>query len=211
MASVPAPRFHPRHDKISPIRLYLPKGLKPPRGILLYGPPGTGKTHLAQSLADTSGAALIVVSGAELSSAYHGETESKLRGVFEDARTRAPCIIVFDEIDAICPKREESGGLVEARVVATLLTLMDGMEITAKGSNSFARVVVVATTNRPNAVDPALRRPGRFDREIEIGQSKIPSRVNCQPSLWYSRCTRYTTKTLHLTGFIVEVSQQFNT
>jgi AAA family ATPase len=148
----------------------LSQGLKPPRGILLYGPPGTGKTHLAQSLADTSGSALIVVSGAELSSAYHGETESKLRAVFEEARTRAPCIIVFDEIDAICPKREESGGLMEARVVATLLTLMDGMEVTAKGSNSFARVVVVATTNRPNAIDPALRRPGRFDREIEIGQ-----------------------------------------
>jgi AAA family ATPase len=183
----------------------LPQGLKPPRGVLLYGPPGTGKTHLAQSLADTSGATLIVVSGPELSSAYHGETESKLRAVFEQAKTRAPCIVVFDEIDAICPRREESGGLVEARAVTTLLTLMDGMEATAKGSNNLARVVVIATTNRPNAIDPALRRPGRFDREIEIGQHKIHRYARHFPSLQRARRTGCERKTIHLAGFVVKV------
>lgn len=145
-------------------------GLKPPRGILLHGPPGTGKTHLARAIADASGAFLITVSGPELSSAYHGETESKLRAVFEDAKSNSPCIIVMDEVDAMCPKREEGGG-VEARVVTTLLTLMDGMvpDDSYPGFPS-PRVVVVATTNRPNSIDPALRRPGRFDREIEIGE-----------------------------------------
>lgn len=147
--------------------LILVLGLKPPRGILLYGPPGTGKTHLARSLALSAGSALIVVSGPELSSAFHGETESKLRSIFDDANSRPSCVLVLDEIDAICPKREDSGALVEARVVTTLLTLMDGIQRDELNS----RVVVVATTNRPNAIDPALRRPGRFDREIEIGKT----------------------------------------
>lgn len=105
-----------------------------------------------------------------MSSAYHGETESKLRALFDEAKTRAPCIVVMDEIDAICPKREDSGALVEARVVTTLLTLMDGMDSAGIASRTPARVVVIATTNRPNAIDPALRRPGRFDRELEIGK-----------------------------------------
>lgn len=143
-------------------------GLKPPRGILLYGPPGTGKTHLARAIASsTEGCSCIVVNGPELSSAYHGETEERLRAIFTEAKKQEPCVIVLDEIDALCPRREDgdSGG-VEKRVVATLLTLMDGME--EKGS-SRKRVVVIAATNRPNAIDPALRRPGRFDREIEIG------------------------------------------
>ncbi|KAH9831440.1 AAA family ATPase [Rhodofomes roseus] len=141
-------------------------GLKPPRGILLHGPPGTGKTHLARAIAASTRASLLTVNGPELSSAYHGETEAKLRDVFAEARERAPCIVVLDEVDALCPRREDGpGGEVEKRVVAQLLTIMDGME--AEGKEE--RVVVVATTNRPNAIDPALRRPGRFDREFEIG------------------------------------------
>ncbi|KZT22814.1 AAA-domain-containing protein [Neolentinus lepideus HHB14362 ss-1] len=142
-------------------------GLKPPRGILLHGPPGTGKTHLARVIASSTNSSILVVNGPELSSAYHGETESKLRAIFADARAKAPCIVVLDEVDALCPRREDSaGGEVEKRVVATLLTIMDGIDGEDDGEG---RVVVVATTNRPNAIDPALRRPGRFDREIEIG------------------------------------------
>ncbi|EIW59744.1 AAA family ATPase [Trametes versicolor FP-101664 SS1] len=144
-------------------------GLKPPRGVLLHGPPGTGKTHLARAIAASTGSAVLIVNGPELSSAYHGETESRIRDVFTEARARSPCIIVLDEVDAICPRREEGpGGEVEKRVVAQLLTLMDGMEETGK-DGSEGKVMIVATTNRPNAIDPALRRPGRFDREIEIG------------------------------------------
>ncbi|KAF8333554.1 P-loop containing nucleoside triphosphate hydrolase protein [Cantharellus anzutake] len=151
-------------------KLYRQFGIKPPRGILLHGPPGTGKTHFAKTIAKSSECNFMSVSGPELSSAFHGETEAKLRSVFREAELRAPCIILFDEIDAICPKREESGAGVEARVVTTLLTLLDGLTSTqseANGKSSY--VIVVATTNRPNAIDPALRRPGRLDREIEVG------------------------------------------
>ena len=145
--------------------LYVRFGLTPPRGILLYGPPGTGKTALARAVASSNPeCSCIVVNGPELSSAFHGETEQRLRGVFEEARRRSPCIVVLDEVDALCPRRDGDGGEVEKRVVATLLTLMDGMG----GVNE--RVFVIAATNRPNSVDPALRRPGRFDREIEIGK-----------------------------------------
>ena len=141
-------------------------GLKPPKGILLHGPPGTGKTHLARAIIASTGASVVVINGSELSSAYHGETESKLRDVFQDAKSKSPCIVVLDEVDALCPRREEGpGGEVEKRVVAQLLTILDGVE----DESGKDRVVVVATTNRPNAIDPALRRPGRFDREIEIG------------------------------------------
>ncbi|KIJ14936.1 hypothetical protein PAXINDRAFT_155829 [Paxillus involutus ATCC 200175] len=148
-------------------------GLKPPRGILLHGPPGTGKTHLARAIAASTKSSVIIINGPELSSAYHGETEARLRDVFKDAQAKSPCIVVLDEIDALVPRREEgAGGEVEKRVVATLLTIMDGMEDEAADGNR-GRVVVIGTTNRPNAIDPALRRPGRFDREFEIGKRPI--------------------------------------
>ncbi|KAK4688557.1 AAA family ATPase, partial [Tremellales sp. Uapishka_1] len=159
-------------------------GLTPPKGILLYGPPGTGKTALARAIASsTPGCSCIVVNGPELSSAFHGETEERLRGVFTEARKRSPCIIVLDEVDALCPKRDGGeGGEVERRVVATLLTLMDGMGAGegGEGGEDQERVFIVAATNRPNSIDPALRRPGRFDREIEIG---IPDAVGRQEIL----------------------------
>lgn len=115
---------------------------------------------------------MLIINGPELSSAYHGETEAKLRDVFKEARQKSPCIVVLDEVDALVPRREDgAGGEVEKRVVATLLTILDGMEDEKKAANDDEdRVVVIGTTNRPNAIDPALRRPGRFDREIEIGR-----------------------------------------
>ncbi|OCB85958.1 AAA family ATPase [Sanghuangporus baumii] len=148
-------------------------GLKPPKGILLHGPPGTGKTHLARAvIAASTGVSILVIAGAELSSAYHGETERRLREVFAEARRRSPCIVILDEVDALAPRREGaedgSSGEVEKRVVATLLTILDGIGINEQ-DGAEGRVVVIGTTNRPNAIDPALRRPGRFDREIEIG------------------------------------------
>ncbi|WVW85544.1 hypothetical protein I302_107582 [Kwoniella bestiolae CBS 10118] len=149
-------------------------GLTPPRGILLHGPPGTGKTALARAVASSAQCSCIVVNGPELSSAYHGETEERLRGVFTEAKKRSPCIIVLDEVDALCPRRDGGeGGEVERRVVATLLTLMDGMSQEDVGEE---RIFVVAATNRPNSIDPALRRPGRFDREIEIGIPDVNGR-----------------------------------
>ncbi|KAF9263698.1 AAA-domain-containing protein [Marasmius fiardii PR-910] len=151
-------------------------GLKPPRGILLHGPPGTGKTHLARAIAASTKTSVMVVNGPELSSAFHGETESKLRNVFKEAGDKSPCIVVLDEVDALVPRREGGGGgEVEKRVVATLLTLLDGMEDDDSGQG---RVVVIGTTNRPNAIDPALRRPGRFDREIEIGIPDCDARLS---------------------------------
>ncbi|KAG6856285.1 hypothetical protein H0H87_005895 [Tephrocybe sp. NHM501043] len=141
-------------------------GLKPPRGILLHGPPGTGKTHLARAIASSTKSSVLVINGPELSSAYHGETESKLRDVFREAREKSPCIVVLDEVDALVPRREEgAGGEVEKRVVATLLTILDGME---EGADGEGRVVVIGTTNRPNAIDPALRRPGIPDAEARF-------------------------------------------
>ena len=183
-------------------------GLKPPKGILLHGPPGTGKTHLARAVVAATRRALSTsasslgthhtsssqsqhtdvsffsIAGAELASAYHGETEARLRALFADARARAPSIVLLDEVDALAPRREASalgdggggggdgggGGEVEKRVVATLLTIMDGVGNDEEGrEGGDERVVVIGTTNRPGAIDPALRRPGRFDREIEIG------------------------------------------
>lgn len=135
----------------------------------MHGPPGTGKTHLARAIASSTNSSVLVINGPELSSAYHGETESRLRDVFKEARTKSPCIVILDEVDALVPRREEgAGGEVEKRVVATLLTILDGIDNSSKTGED--KVVVIGTTNRPNAIDPALRRPGRFDREFEIGK-----------------------------------------
>ncbi|NAZ31519.1 MAG: CDC48 family AAA ATPase [Acidilobus sp.] len=136
-------------------------GIEPPKGILLYGPPGTGKTLLAKAVANESDAYFIAINGPEIMSKFYGESEQRLREIFEEAKKNAPAIIFIDEIDAIAPKRDEVIGEVERRVVAQLLALMDGLE--ARG-----QVIVIGATNRPNALDPALRRPGRFDREIEV-------------------------------------------
>jgi transitional endoplasmic reticulum ATPase len=137
-------------------------GISAPKGVLLYGPPGTGKTLLARAVAHETEAAFISVSGPEVIHKFYGESEAKLRGIFEQARKSAPCIIFLDELDAIAPKRENVQGDVEKRVVAQLLALMDGLE-------TRGQVIVIGATNIPNVLDPALRRPGRFDREIEIG------------------------------------------
>lgn len=137
-------------------------GIEPPKGVLLYGPPGTGKTLIAKAVANEAGAHFISIAGPEIMSKWYGESEKRLREIFEEAEQNAPSIVFIDEIDAVAPKREEVTGEVERRVVAQLLSLMDGLK-------SRGKVVVIAATNRVNAVDPALRRPGRFDREIEIG------------------------------------------
>jgi transitional endoplasmic reticulum ATPase len=137
-------------------------GIEPPKGVLLYGPPGTGKTLIAKAVANEVDAHFISLSGPEIMSKYYGESEGKLREVFDEAQENAPAIIFIDEIDSIAPKREDTKGEVERRVVAQLLSLMDGLK--ARG-----QVIVIAATNLPDAIDPALRRGGRFDREIEIG------------------------------------------
>ena len=137
-------------------------GIEAPKGVLLHGPPGTGKTLLARAVAHETEASFMSVSGPEVIHKFYGESEAKLRGIFEQARKSAPCIIFLDELDAIAPKRENVQGEVEKRVVAQLLALMDGLE-------GRGQVIVIGATNLPNVLDPALRRPGRFDREIEIG------------------------------------------
>lgn len=142
--------------------LYENLGTRPPRGILLYGPPGTGKTLIARAIANETGAFLFIINGPEIMSKMSGESEGNLRKAFEEAEKNSPAIIFIDEIDSIAPKRDKSHGEVEKRTVSQLLTLMDGMKVRAN-------VMVVGATNRPNTIDPALRRFGRFDREIEIG------------------------------------------
>jgi transitional endoplasmic reticulum ATPase len=141
-------------------------GVEAPKGVLLHGPPGTGKTLLAKAVAHETNANFFTIGGPEIMSKYYGESEERLREIFKNAEEKAPAIIFIDEIDSIAPKREEVSGEVERRVVAQLLSLMDGM-------SSRGKVVVIGATNRVNALDPALRRPGRFDREIEIG---VPDR-----------------------------------
>ena len=146
--------------------LFRQLGIEPPKGVLLYGPPGTGKTLMAKAIANEIDAFFTTISGPEIMSKYYGESEEQLRDIFEEAEQNAPAIVFIDEIDSIAPKREEVTGDVERRVVAQLLSLMDGLE-------ERGNVIVIGATNRPEAIDPALRRGGRFDREIEVG---VPDR-----------------------------------
>ncbi len=146
-------------------------GVEPPKGVLLHGPPGTGKTLLAKAVANETNAHFILINGPEIMSKYYGQSEENLRKKFEEAEKNAPAIVFIDEIDAIATKREETKGEVERRVVAQLLALMDGLK-------SRGKVVVIAATNVPNILDPALRRPGRFDRELEIGVPNKEGRLN---------------------------------
>ena len=146
-------------------------GIEPPKGVLLHGPPGTGKTLLAKAVANESEAHFILLNGPEIISKFYGESEKKIRDIFEDAEKNAPSIIFIDELDAIAPKREDVQGEVERRVVSQLLTMMDGLK-------SRGRIIVIGATNRVNSIDPALRRPGRFDREIEISVPDKEARLN---------------------------------
>jgi len=146
-------------------------GIEPPKGVLLHGPPGTGKTLLAKAVANESEAHFDVINGPEIMSKFYGESEANLRKFFEEAEKNSPSIIFIDEIDSLAPKREESKGEVERRVVAQLLSLMDGLK-------SRGKVIVIAATNIPNSIDPALRRPGRFDREISINVPDKRGRLN---------------------------------
>jgi transitional endoplasmic reticulum ATPase len=145
-------------------------GIEPHNGILMYGSPGCGKTLIAKALASESEANFYIINGPEIVNKYYGETEARLRDIFKEARDSAPSIIFIDEIDAIAPKREEAFGDVEKRVVAQLLALMDGM-------SERGNVIVLGATNRPESIDPALRRPGRFDREIEVGVPNAEGRL----------------------------------
>ena len=145
-------------------------GIEPPKGVLLQGPPGTGKTLLAKAVANETNSNFTVINGPEIMSKFYGQSEENLRKIFEEAEKNSPSIIFIDEIDAIAPKREESKGEVERRVVAQLLTMMDGL-------NTRGKVIVMAATNIPNAIDPALRRPGRFDRELEINPPDAKGRL----------------------------------
>ncbi|MFH1588299.1 MAG: AAA family ATPase, partial [Candidatus Diapherotrites archaeon] len=142
--------------------LFQKLGISPPKGVLLHGPPGTGKTLLAKAVAHETNANFIPVNSTEMLGKFVGEAEERIRKVFKDAEDNSPSIVFFDEIDAIAPKRDEVIGEVEKRVVTQILSSMDGLK--ARGN-----VIVIAATNRVNALDEALRRPGRFDREIEIG------------------------------------------
>lgn len=151
-------------------QLFRNLGVRPPKGLLLYGPPGCGKTLIARAVANETGAYFILINGPEIMSKMAGESESNLRRAFEEAEKHAPAIIFIDEIDSIAPKRDKANGEVERRIVSQLLTLMDGMK-------SRASVIVIGATNRPNTIDPALRRFGRFDREIDIGIPDMTGRL----------------------------------
>lgn len=151
--------------------IFIKLGIEPPAGVLLHGPPGSGKTLLAKAVANETNAHFVLVNGPEIMNKFYGESERKIRDIFEDAEKNAPSIVFFDEIDAIAPKRDEVYGEVERRIVSQLLTQMDGLKHRGK-------VIVIGATNRPNAIDPALRRPGRFDREINIGPPDRKGRLN---------------------------------
>lgn len=148
-------------------QLFKSIGVKPPKGILLYGPPGSGKTLIARAVANETGAFFFLINGPEIMSKLAGESESNLRKAFEEAEKNSPSIIFIDELDSIAPKREKTQGEVERRIVSQLLTLMDGLK-------ARSHVIVIGATNRPNSIDSALRRFGRFDREIDIG---VPDEV----------------------------------
>jgi transitional endoplasmic reticulum ATPase len=152
-------------------QLFRRLGIEPPKGVLLHGPPGTGKTLLAKAVANESEANFVLVNGPEIINKFYGESEKKIREIFDNAEKNAPSIIFIDEIDAIASKREDSFGELERRVVSQLLTALDGL----KGRGN---VIVIGATNRPNSIDPALRRPGRFDREVEIGIPDKNARLN---------------------------------
>ncbi|XP_044158163.1 ATPase family protein 2 homolog [Bufo gargarizans] len=154
--------------------LFKAYGIPPPRGVLLYGPPGTGKTLIARAIANEVGAHVSVINGPEIMSKFYGESEGRLRQIFAEASQRLPSIIFIDELDALCPKREVAQSEVEKRVVASLLTLMDGIG----SEESQGQLLVLGATNRPHSLDPALRRPGRFDKEIEIGIPNAQGRLD---------------------------------
>ncbi|XP_074530771.1 ATPase family gene 2 protein homolog A [Halichoeres trimaculatus] len=164
--SIELPLKHPE--------LFSNYGIPPPRGVLLYGPPGTGKTMIGRAIANEVGAHMTVINGPEIMSKFYGETEARLRQIFTEASERQPAIIFIDELDALCPKREGAQNEVEKRVVASLLTLMDGI-----GSEGHSgQLLVLGATNRPHALDPALRRPGRFDKELEVGVPSAAERAD---------------------------------
>jgi len=145
-------------------------GVEPPKGVLLYGPPGTGKTLIARVVAAETNASFFIINGPEIINKFYGESESRLRSIFQEAQRKAPSIIFIDELDALAPKRAETGGEVERRIVGQLLALMDGMA-------SRGQVVLIGATNQPNALDPAIRRPGRFDREISLRVPDVRGRT----------------------------------
>src|ERR687890_986197 len=183
--NVPATRYEDvggMHETITLVReavelpithpeIFRKLNIRPHKGILFYGPPGTGKTLLARAVARESGAHFIAVSGPEILNKYWGQSEARLRSIFTEAKTKAPAIILFDEIDSFASARDMMSESFEATLVSQLLSLMDGM-------NDLGRVCVIATTNRPSALDPALRRPGRFDHEIEIGLPDAEARLH---------------------------------
>ncbi|KAM6951920.1 ATPase family gene 2 protein homolog A isoform 2-T2 [Lycodopsis pacificus] len=166
--------------------LFSTYGIPPPRGVLLYGPPGTGKTMIGRAIANEVGAHMTVINGPEIMSKFYGETEARLRQIFSEASQRQPAIIFIDELDALCPKREGAQNEVEKRVVASLLTLMDGI-----GSEGHSgQLLVLGATNRPHALDPALRRPGRFDKELEVGVPSAAERADIlQKQLSFVPCS----------------------
>ncbi|KAF7653632.1 hypothetical protein LDENG_00080660 [Lucifuga dentata] len=175
--------------------LFSSYGISPPRGVLLYGPPGTGKTMIGRAIANEVGAHMMVINGPEIMSKFYGETEARLRQIFTEASQRQPAIIFIDELDALCPKREGAQNEVEKRVVASLLTLMDGI-----GSEGHSgQLLVLGATNRPHALDPALRRPGRFDKELEVGVPGVAERADIlQKQLSLVPCSATAEELTHL-------------
>lgn len=162
--------------------VYLHTGVQPPRGVLLHGPPGCGKTMLANAIAGEIGLPFIAISAPSIVSGMSGESEKKLREIFEEAREKAPCLIFMDEIDAITPKRESAQREMERRIVAQMLTCMDDLTLEKTGGKP---VMIIGATNRPDSLDPALRRAGRFDREICLNVPDEVGREKCITPNWF--------------------------